>query len=76
MAKYKKYILFAYDQYYPLGGLEDVRGEADTMEELQPEIDKNSRSQTWYVIDRDTWETVASNSTEAARAAYAAKTGR
>lgn len=53
----KKFVRFDWDQYYPGGGLGDVSGSYDTLEEA---IAANpSRYMDYaYVVDRDTWEIV------------------
>lgn len=32
---YKRYLLFTYDQYYPMGAEDDVAGSFDTLEQAQ-----------------------------------------
>lgn len=62
----KKYIVFAFDHYYPEGGLDDVVGDFNKLsnalelaEEKRKEEDGDSFSScTAYVVDRDTWEVV------------------
>lgn len=60
----KKFIAFGFDDYYPSGGLEDIRGSFDTIEEaivslgeplcdFSPALPDNA-----YVVDRDTWKKV------------------
>ena len=34
----KRFLVFAYDDYYPSGGLADIRGEFDTLEELHEKL--------------------------------------
>ena len=48
--KYKKYIVFHSEQYYP--GLEDIVGSYNTLEEAEQAKEKD------YIVDRDTWEKV------------------
>lgn len=50
---YKKYILFQYDQYYPCGGLEDIQGSYDTLDEAT-KLAKEIESDFNEVVDRDT----------------------
>lgn len=57
----KKYIVFGYDQYYPAGGLGDVVGSFDTLDEAKEYI-KNDRCDFNDVIDRDAWEEVYTDS--------------
>lgn len=55
----KRYQVFAYDQYYPGGGMSDWRAEYDTLEEAQAhEVDYDyievADSETWQVVwDKD-----------------------
>lgn len=51
----KKYVRFAWDQYYPCGGLGDMRGSYDDLEEA---CFKDDYYDYTIVVDRDTWETV------------------
>lgn len=55
---HRRFITFAMDRYYPGGGLDDIQGSADTVEEARA-IGRDSRCEDWYVVDRDTWERVA-----------------
>lgn len=53
----KKYIVFGTDQYYPMGGLDDIEGDFDSLEKARECVSKGSHD--WYsIIDRDTWEEV------------------
>jgi hypothetical protein len=53
----KKYIYFAFHDHYPAGGLGDIKGSYDTLDEA-----KTAASAEYYdtreVVDRDTWEVV------------------
>lgn len=51
----KKYIVFAYGRYFPLGGLSDI---ADSFDTLQEAIDfaRESRADFTDIVDRDTWQ--------------------
>lgn len=53
----KKYILFGYEGHDARGGLHDMRGFYDTLEE----VEQKPKMEYWHVIDRDTWECVAGN---------------
>jgi len=53
----KKYILFGYDHYYPAGGLNDIAGSFDTLEEAR-EAAKKDTSDIKEIVDRDTWEVI------------------
>lgn len=68
-----KYIVFAWDSYYPAGGLWDIVEYTDDLEEAKAICQSNEfrakMGKKWYirsyehieVVDRDTWETVWSN---------------
>ena len=53
----KKYIVFGYDNYYPVGGLNDIAGSFDTLEEAKICAMKNT-SDIKEIVDRDTWEII------------------
>ena len=60
----KKYVIFAYDCYYPCGGLNDIITSVDTRSEALTWLKENYRAEGVYgydfkvVVDRDTWEIV------------------
>ena len=56
--KYKQYIVFAFDRYYPIGGLSDVIGDFDELEEA---IDFSKKCGYDYkeIVNRDTLEFVS-----------------
>ena len=56
--KYKKYILFAFESYYPSGGIGDVVGSYDTPEDAAEAYRDFDRYDDCEIIDRDTWEEV------------------
>ena len=63
MMKYKKYILFQYEYYYPKGGLHDITNSFNTVNEAIEFIfkEENSSHVQWdkhEIVDRDTWEIV------------------
>lgn len=58
--KYKKFILFAYEAYYPAGGLSDIEGSYDTLEEAIVSARATNRD-FLEIVDRDTWEIVWEN---------------
>ena len=60
MPKYKKYILFQCDAYYPMGGLGDITGSFDSIEEARDYMNENP-SFSNDIVDRDTWEIVEEN---------------
>ena len=56
----KKYILFQYYQYYPLGGLSDITDSYDDLELVKEMVTENPADYN-EVVDRDTWDTVWSH---------------
>lgn len=61
----KRYLLFAGDQYYPRGGMYDLRGDFDTLEEAvevasrgEPMI-AESGYDWWHVVDSEIMDVVA-----------------
>ena len=54
--KYKKYILFAYDDYAE-GGVEDIKDSFYTHEEAR-RAENDCGCEISYIIDRDTWREV------------------
>ena len=58
--KYKKYIVFQYDDYYPGGGLTDIKGDCDTIEEAKALSGSSFQYDNTEIVDRDTWEIVHS----------------
>lgn len=55
--KYKKYIVFQSDRYYPAGGLADITGSFDTLDEAHTHMAANPKEDN-EIVDRDTWEVV------------------
>lgn len=51
MKKHKRYLLFGYDTYYPLGGMNDLIDSFDTIEEAIDAI-KNDNSDCHEIYDR------------------------
>jgi hypothetical protein len=58
----KRFLAFAFDQYYPSGGLSDVHGEYDTLKEAVQAVESLPRDY-WQVLDMQTGE-VADNGLE------------
>jgi hypothetical protein len=61
--KKKKFIVFQYYSYAPSGGLEDISGDFDTIEEAMVLIDKAVEEDSYdvnIIIDRDTWKEIYS----------------
>lgn len=56
----KKYLLFAYENYYPSGGLNDLKETSDSLEALLTNV---SSYEDYYIhiYDGDTFEAVWSN---------------
>lgn len=63
----KRFILFAYSHYYPLGGWHDFRGAFDTIEEAvaarKAKADKYDYAE-WHVFDSVEMRIVEGNDTE------------
>lgn len=55
--KYKKFIVFQFEQYYPQGGLNDIKGSFDSLEEAIAFIQKNRQDYN-QIVNRDTWGSV------------------
>jgi len=51
----KKYIVFEFDPENPFGGFGDIRAATDEYTKAIKHI-QESKYQTAYVVDRDTWE--------------------
>lgn len=56
----KRYLLFAYDQYYPRGGWGDFKDSFDSLEEafaygLHKYPDGEKRYDWCHVVDTETW---------------------
>lgn len=61
----RKYIVFAYGDYYPEGGLDDVKCDFDTLDQafnyLKVEVvsgEEHTTPDHAHVVDRDTWKIV------------------
>jgi len=59
MAKYRKFIAFGVEDYDACGGMDDIQGSADTLDEAIALLARHP----WpfdqkSVVDRDTWEVV------------------
>jgi hypothetical protein len=50
-AHMKRYLLFAYDIYYPSGGQDDVIGDYDSLDEAKEAIKKNSHRDHYEILD-------------------------
>ena len=55
----KRYMLFAGDHYYPSGGMNDYRGDYDTLEMA---IRSTGRCDWWHVYDTKNQDTVTGDS--------------
>jgi len=53
----KKYILFSFDNYYPMGGLGDIQESYNTLGEAIKAAKKNHYDYS-EIVDRDTWKNV------------------
>ena len=68
--RFKKYIVFIIEQYYPSGGLSDISGSYDTIEEAREHIlramdiveleEDLFESSLCQIVDRDTWKVESS----------------
>jgi hypothetical protein len=59
--KYKKYIVFAWDDYEAQGGLDDIKDSFDTQQEAESFIAEDNaiyNDDHYRIIDRDTWEVI------------------
>jgi hypothetical protein len=57
----KRFMVFSFPEYYPSGGLSDVIGDYDTIEEAKEAIEKGDifiSSDFCYVFDREIGEQV------------------
>ena len=54
----EKYIIFAWDDYYPAGALGDMKESYPTLEEAVSEASKKTFD-NWCIVNRDTMEEVA-----------------
>ena len=58
----KKYVVFQFDGYYPSGGLDDIKGNFDFLDEVKDFILKDKFGWNYYVVvDKDTWNILYSN---------------
>lgn len=55
--KMKRFLLFAGDSYYPIGGWRDIKGSADTIEEAQKL--NNNYYDWWHIVDSVSGDIVA-----------------
>ena len=53
--KYKKWIVFAFSQYYPSGGLGDIVGSFDELDDAYKCM-RETNNDYAEIVDRDTWE--------------------
>jgi hypothetical protein len=57
----KRYILLAWEDYYECGGLNDIVGSFDTIQEA---VDVYNTKTTWnhyQLVERDTWKILEEN---------------
>lgn len=61
----KKFILFAYDYWYPMGGLKDIAGDFQYLDDAIKFVQtQDLHNDCIHVVDRDTWEIVWNGSDE------------
>ena len=56
MAFPKKYIVFAWNDYYPAGGLGDIKESFETLEEAERFVQYGLNYDHASIVNRDTWE--------------------
>jgi len=56
--KYKKFILFQFDTHQAIGGILDIRGSFDTLDEATKVAQSKPLFDYDQIVDRDTWEIV------------------
>jgi len=58
----KRYILFRFSNFYPSGGMNDVEGHYDTLEEAKEYVEENFEAEEWgenyHVLDTVTRTTI------------------
>lgn len=53
----EQWIIFAFDRYYPSGGLHDIKASFSTMDKVIEWIKKHHYD-NYQVVDKTTWEEV------------------
>ncbi len=53
--KFKRYIVFQFDEHYPAGGLGDVKGSFNDLKWAKLFIKDSGYYDYTEIIDRDTW---------------------
>lgn len=56
--KHKRFLAFSFDHYYPGGGLGDIAGTFDTLEEAVEFLGNGYCADFRYVYDRESGQTV------------------
>lgn len=55
----KRFLLFAFEHYYPAGGLLDVAGSYDTAEEAMEAFSRTAgHCEECYILDREQWKVI------------------
>ena len=57
----KKYLLFAFDHYYPAGGLDDLKETSDSLETLMSNTSVYDNFDYIVIYDRDTFKAIWTN---------------
>ena len=52
----KRYLVFVFDTYYPLGGMSDCKGDFDTLEECEKCLENNKATE--YLCNFHIWDVV------------------
>lgn len=55
----KKYLLFVYERYYPIGGMNDLRGSFDTIEEIN--LSDLKECEFYQIVNKETLEIIKTN---------------
>jgi hypothetical protein len=54
----KKFVLFAFHNYYPAGGMDDLKDSYETEEEARAAAEDDG-ADDFQIVDRDSWALVA-----------------
>jgi hypothetical protein len=64
VTKLKRYLLFAGEEYYPKGGMDDFSGSFDTANEAHERINqliRNEKIEWWHIMDLSTGAIIHDN---------------
>jgi hypothetical protein len=57
----KRYLLFVFSEYYPDGGINDLHGDYETLEEAVKEKEKIHKSEIYHIYDLELKDIVMKN---------------